>query len=78
MFKNNLKIAWRNLIKDKQFTFLNVLGLSAGLACALLIFFWANDELSFDKIFNNGDRLYEVMERRTGNGQTPYLMNHRG
>jgi hypothetical protein len=40
MFKTNLKIAWRNLIKDKQFTFLNVLGLSAGLACALLIFLW--------------------------------------
>lgn len=71
MFKTNLKMAGRNLIKNKQFTFLNVLGLSAGLACALLIFFWANDELSLDKFFNNGDRLYEVMERRTGNGQTP-------
>ena len=62
MFKTNLKIAWRNLVKDKQFTFLNVLGLSAGLACALLIFLWVNDELSYDKIFANDDRLYQLME----------------
>ena len=62
MFKTNLKIAWRNLVKDKQFTFLNVLGLSAGLACALLIFLWVNDELSYDKFFANDDRLYQLME----------------
>ena len=65
MFKTNLKIAWRNLLKDKQFTLLNILGLSAGLACALLIFLWVNDELSFDKCFANNDLVYEVMEHRT-------------
>src|ERR1035438_342225 len=70
MFKTNLKIAWRSLIKDKQFTFLNIIGLSAGLACALLIFLWVNDEISFDKMFANDNRLYEVMELRTGEGQT--------
>ena len=70
MFKTNLKIAWRNLLKDRQFTLLNILGLSAGLACALLIFSWVNDELSFDKFFANNDRVYEVMEHRTGDGQT--------
>ncbi len=68
MFKTNLKIAWRNLIKDKQFTFLNVLGLSAGLACSLLIFLWVNDELKFDKFFANNDRLFQLMERQTTNG----------
>ena len=68
MFKTNLKIAWRNLIKDKQFTFLNVLGLSAGLACALLIFLWVNDELSFDKFFANDDQMYQLMERQNTNG----------
>jgi predicted permease len=62
MFKTNLKIAWRNLVKDKQFTFINVLGLSAGLACALLIFLWVNDELSYDKFFATEDRLYQLME----------------
>jgi putative ABC transport system permease protein len=69
MFKTNLKIAWRNLLKDKQFTFINVLGLSAGLACALLIFLWVNDESSYDKFFANDDRLYQLMERRTYDGE---------
>ncbi len=63
MFKTNLKIAWRNLLKDKQFTVLNVLGLSAGLACALLIFLWVSDELSYDKIFANDNRLYKLFEQ---------------
>jgi ABC-type antimicrobial peptide transport system permease subunit len=65
MFKTNFKIAWRNLVKDKQFTFLNVLGLSAGLACALLIFLWVNDELSYDKFFSNDDRIYKLFEQRS-------------
>ncbi len=65
MFKTNLKIAWRNLVKDKQFTFINVLGLSAGLGCALLIFLWVNDELSYDKFFANDDRLYQLMENNS-------------
>ena len=65
MFKTNLKIAWRNLVKDKQFTLLNVLGLSAGLACALLIFLWVSDELSYDKFFANDDRLYKLFEQRS-------------
>ncbi len=65
MFKTNLKIAWRNLLKDKQFTFLNVIGLSAGLACALLIFLWVSDEMSYDKFFANDDRLYKLFEQRS-------------
>lgn len=68
MFKTNLKIAWRNLVKDKQFTTLNVLGLSAGLACALLIFLWVSDELSYDKFFSNDDQLYKLFEKRSNNG----------
>ncbi len=68
MFKIHLKIAWRNLLKDRQFTLLNVLGLSAGLACALLIFLWVNDERSYDKVFANDDRLYQVMEHRKSGG----------
>jgi predicted permease len=64
MFRINLKIAWRNLIKDRQFTLLNILGLSAGIACALLIFLWVNDELSYDKLFANDNRLYKLFEQR--------------
>src|SRR5687767_11641438 len=71
MFKTNLKIAWRNLVKDKQFTFINVLGLSAGLACALLILFWVNDELSYDRFFANDDRLYQLMENDSESSSGP-------
>ncbi|MGN6493732.1 MAG: ABC transporter permease [Agriterribacter sp.] len=72
MIKNYLKIAWRSLLKDKQFTLLNVFGLSAGLACSLLIFLWVSDELSFDKFFSNNDRLYKLLERRNYNGEAIY------
>src|SRR5258706_12136906 len=68
MFKTNLKIAWRNLLKDRQFTLLNVLGLAAGLACALLIYLWVTDELSYDKFFANKDQLYQLMEHRKVDG----------
>ncbi|HEV8505164.1 MAG TPA: ABC transporter permease [Chitinophagaceae bacterium] len=68
MFKNHVKIAWRNLLKDRQFTLLNVLGLSAGLACALLIFLWVNDERSYDKFFANDNQVYQVMEDRKSGG----------
>ena len=66
MIKNYIKIAWRNLKKDKQFTLLNMIGLSAGIACTLLIYLWVHDELSYDKFFDNDSRLYQVMEHRKG------------
>ncbi|HXB45656.1 MAG TPA: FtsX-like permease family protein [Puia sp.] len=62
MFKNNLKIIWRNLVKDRQFTILNLLGLSTGLACMLLIYLWVSDELSVDKYNENDKQLYQVMQ----------------
>jgi putative ABC transport system permease protein len=68
MFKNNLKIAWRNLLKDRQFTFLNLLGLSTGLACTLLIYLWIHDEYQFDKFHANDERLYQIMEHRKSAG----------
>jgi hypothetical protein len=69
MFRNHLKIAWRTLLKDRQFTFLNVIGLSVGIASALLIYLWVNDEVSYDKFFANNDRLYQVMEYRKMDGE---------
>jgi putative ABC transport system permease protein len=68
MIKNYLKIAFRNLKKDKQFTFLNMMGLSAGLACTLLIYLWVHDELSYDKFFEHDSQVYQVMETRIGGG----------
>ena len=62
MFKNNLKIAWRNLLNDRQFAFLNLTGLATGLACTFLIYLWVSDELNVDQFHRNGGRLYEVMQ----------------
>jgi predicted permease len=64
MFKYNLKFAWRNLLKDRQFTLLNLVGLSTGLACTLLIYMWVSDELSFDKFHEKNDQIYQLMESR--------------
>jgi putative ABC transport system permease protein len=68
MLKNYFKIAWRNLIKDRQFTVLNVLGLSVGLACTLLIGLWVADELGMEKYNPNDARLYQVMTRYPSEG----------
>jgi len=59
MFKNNLTIAWRRLVKDRQFSLLNILGLSTGLACAILIVGWVNDELAVDKYTEKN--LYQLL-----------------
>jgi putative ABC transport system permease protein len=78
MLKNYFKLAWRNLIKNRQFTFLNLLGLSTGMACAILIYFWVSDELQVNKFNTNGNRIYQVMQPSTnGNGaieNTPGLL----
>jgi putative ABC transport system permease protein len=63
MLRNYLKIAWRNLLKDRQFTLLNIIGLSVGLACTLLIGLWVADELGMEKYNANDARLYQVMSR---------------
>jgi putative ABC transport system permease protein len=70
MFKNNLKIAWRNLMKDRQFTFLNLLGLSTGIACTLLIYLWIRDEYQFDRFHEKDAQIYQLMEYRKSTGET--------
>ncbi|MFX1704618.1 ABC transporter permease [Chitinophaga sp. CC14] len=64
MFKNYLKTAWRHLLKNKRFTILNLIGLSTGLACTLLICLWVYDELSIDHFHKNDRRLFQVMENQ--------------
>lgn len=60
MFKNYLKIAWRSLKKQAFFTFLNTFGLAIGMAGALLISLYIYDELSYDKMFVDADRIYRI------------------
>ncbi|HEA20309.1 MAG TPA: FtsX-like permease family protein [Pricia antarctica] len=60
MLKNYLKIGWRNLMKDKTFTALNVIGLSVASGIAILLSMAAFFDLSFDKFHEKGDRIYQV------------------
>src|SRR3569833_915347 len=69
MIKNYLKIAWRNLLKNKAHTFINVTGLSVGMAVAMLIGLWIWDELSYDKYFQIYNRLVQVWQHQTFNGE---------
>ena len=61
MFRTNFTIAWRRLLNDRQFALLNILGLSTGLACAILIFVWVSNERNVDKYNVNDGRLYQVL-----------------
>lgn len=63
MIRNYLKIAWRNLVRNKVHTFINIAGLSVGLVCSLLILLWVQNELSVDSFYKNSDRLYSLYER---------------
>ena len=61
MIRNYFKIAWRNLMANKTFTGINVVGLTVGLACCLLMVMYIRYELSFDKFLTNSDRLVRVI-----------------
>ncbi|RZL64555.1 MAG: FtsX-like permease family protein, partial [Pedobacter sp.] len=61
MFKLNLKIAWRNLWKNKGYTLINILGLSIGMASCILIFIFIRYQLSFDEDYKNEKRIFRVV-----------------
>lgn len=65
MVKNYLKIAFRNLLKNKGTSFINIFGLSAGMAVTMLIGLWIWNELSYDKYYKNYDRIAQVWQRHT-------------
>jgi putative ABC transport system permease protein len=70
MFKNYLVVAWRNLVKGRMHSAINILGLCIGLSVATLIGLWMYDELSFDKNFEHHDRIAQVIQNLTNNGET--------
>ena len=69
MIKNYFKIAWRNLIKNKGYSAINIGGLAVGMAVAMLIGLWVHDELTFDKYHKNYDRIAQVMQHANFNGK---------
>jgi putative ABC transport system permease protein len=62
MFKINFRMVWRNLVKDRHFTFLNLVGLSTGLTCTILIYLWVSDELHTDKFNARDSQLFQVLK----------------
>src|SRR5262245_6126057 len=60
MFKNYLIIALRNLSRNKIYAFINIAGLSLGLACAMLIILYVKDEVSYDRFHANVDQIYRI------------------
>ncbi|HET6769983.1 MAG TPA: ABC transporter permease, partial [Chitinophagaceae bacterium] len=79
MIKNYIKVAWRNMMKNKTFSFINIFGLSIGLTCCMLISMYLHYELSYDSYHKNGSRVYQLgttfvkegKEDRTANTPSP-------
>lgn len=61
MFKNYFKTAWRNLVKSKVFSFINIMGLTIGITVCMMIFLFVMNEFSFDNFHKDGDRIYRLM-----------------
>ncbi|MEJ7679036.1 MAG: ABC transporter permease [Segetibacter sp.] len=85
MFKNYLTIALRNLSKNKVYAFINIAGLSIGLACSMLIILYVKDEVSYDRFHSNVKNIYRIVKQyndvqghKTGmDGNTGYLQGPR-
>ena len=85
MFKNYFTIAWRNLWRNKVYSFINIAGLSIGLACAMLIILYVKDEVSYDRFHKNVNNIYRIVtqsiDKNGGKGRkdgnTGYLQGPR-
>jgi ABC-type antimicrobial peptide transport system permease subunit len=69
MFKSYLKIAWRNIWRNKAFSITNLSGLTIGMTCTMLILLWVQDELNWDKFHPDHQNIYQVMVNRDFNGE---------
>ena len=69
MVKNFFKIAWRNLFRNKAFSFINISGLAIGMAAAILIFLWIQNEAGYDQFHEKKDRIYEAWNRAQFSGK---------
>ncbi|MCG8607743.1 ABC transporter permease [bacterium] len=64
MFKNYLKITWRNIIKQRGYSFINIAGLAIGMTCSMLILMWVQHERSYDTFHQNASDIYRVVENQ--------------
>ncbi len=70
MLRNNLKIAWRNIIRGRGYSALNIFGLATGIGVALIIGLWVYNQYSYDKFLPDYNQLYQVRRNFYGNGDT--------
>ena len=70
MFKNYFKVSLRHLGRNREYTAINILGLTVGVACCLLILLFLRSELSFDAFHSKADRIYRVWQREKFGGRT--------
>lgn len=75
MIKNYIKIAWRNLFRNKANSIINIAGLSIGIACVVLITMFVQDEKRYDRFFKKADRIYQVNLDAVMGGQAAYISN---
>jgi len=78
MVTNYLKMAWRNLVKYKGYTFINLSGLAVGMACCILIYLWISDEYNIDKFHKSGEQLYSVLEKQYHDGRIDVVSSSPG
>ena len=70
MLKNYLTVAFRNMIRHKVYSVVNLAGLAVGMACTVLILLWVQSELSFDRYHEKADRIYRLASNwNLGNGR---------
>src|ERR1017187_5533744 len=75
MFKTYLKTAWRNVVKSKMFSIINVIGLSVGLTCCMLITLYIVNETNYDAWQKNADSIYQLGTEFIGIGNLQKLPN---
>ena len=75
MVKNYFRVGWRNLLRNKGYSFINIGGLAMGMAVAVLIGLWIFDELTFNTYYANYHRIARVMQQYTVNGEIETTYN---
>jgi putative ABC transport system permease protein len=78
MLQHNLLLIYLNFRRFKSYFFINLIGLSTGMACALLIFLWVSDELGVDKFHENDAQFYQVLEHQLHAGKITTIENTSG
>ncbi len=74
MLKNYLKIAWRNILKHKGYSFINIFGLTIGITVFIVIALYVQHELSFDQYHENSDRIFRVVRGENNDSETGYAL----